>query len=159
MADCLFHVSRKLAGKVITVLTCVYLYMSQLLVNCSVFCVVRNKTILPWTIQQIQDIELSFSEFFKQRVEGRICDVPVDLVSACAGNSKESLDEVDLSLHIQPVVIQFGHFVKYNIRSHLSEVNSHCVAAESNTQLDIGGYFPNERIPVHNNKDTLFKEY
>ena len=68
--------------------------MNQLLVNCSVFCVLRHKTILPWTIQKIPDVELSFAEFFNQYVEGRISGIQqMDLISACAGNSKESLDE------------------------------------------------------------------
>ena len=90
--------------------------MNQLLVNCSVFCVLRHKTILPWTIQKIPDVELSFAEFFNQYVEGRISGIQqMDLISACAGNSKESLDEVDLNLHIQAVVRQFGHYVKYTV--------------------------------------------
>ena len=68
----------------------------------------HHKTILPWTIQKIPDVELSFAEFFNQYVEGRISGIQqMDLISACAGNSKESLDEVDLSLHIQATVWSF----------------------------------------------------
>ena len=104
------------------------------------------------------DVELSFAEFFNQYVEGRISGIQqIDLISACAGNSKESLDEVDLSLHIQAVVRQFGHFVKYCVRSSLPEDTSY----ETSTQrtLDNTGYCPKERMPVHNNKDHLFNSF
>ena len=34
------------------------------IVNCSVFCVMRSKTVLPWTILKVPECELSFAKFF-----------------------------------------------------------------------------------------------
>lgn len=42
----------------------------------------------------------------------------LELISACAGWSKESLDEVDLMLQIQSVVSLFGPYIRYRVKSN-----------------------------------------
>ena len=94
------------------------------IVNCSVFCLMRSKTIFPWTILKVPECELSFAEFFQKEVKGRIPEtVPLDLVSASAGKSKDNLDEVDLLLQVESVVSLFGPFIKYRTKSEVQAEN------------------------------------
>ena len=85
--------------------------MNQTLVNCSVFCLGRGKTILPWSILKIPDPEISFIEFFNTEIEKRISE-SLKLASAYAGQNKEALDVVDLNLQMELVIRLFGRYVQ-----------------------------------------------
>ena len=128
------------------------------IVNCSVFCLMRSKTIFPWTILKVPECELSFAEFFQKEVKGRIPEtVPLDLVSASAGKSKDNLDEVDLLLQVESVVSLFGPFIKYRTKLEVqaenvavATINSPCASPQSQCTR----YIPCQR----NNKDSLYNQ-
>lgn len=92
--------------------------MNQVLVNCSVFCLIQSRTVFPWTILKVPELELSFADFFEHELRKRVsqCHREFELVSACAGKSKDILDEVDLLLQVQSVVSLFGPYIKYRIK-------------------------------------------
>ena len=92
--------------------------MNQVLVNCSVFCLIQSRTVFPWTILKVPELELSFADFFEHELRKRVsqCHCEFELVSACAGKNKDVLDEVDLLLQVQSVVSLFGPYIKYRIK-------------------------------------------
>ena len=105
--------------------------------------------------------ELSFAEFFQKEVKGRIPEtVPLDLVSASAGKSKDNLDEVDLLLQVESVVLLFGPFIKYRTKSEVqaenvavATINSPCASPQSQCTRCI----PCQRN-IRNNKDSLYNQ-
>ena len=128
------------------------------IVNCSVFCVMRSKTVLPWTILKVPECELSFAKFFEMEVRSRVGET-LELISACAGWSKESLDEVDLMLQIQSVVSLFGPYIKYRAKSN-EEISLVASASGNATNgaspfQSYHGYIALQR-KRRNNKDTLY---
>ena len=129
------------------------------IVNCSVFCVMRSKTIFPWTILKVPECELSFAEFFQKEVKGRICETfPLDLVSASAGRSKDNLDEVDLLLQVESVVSLFGPFIKYRTKSEpLAENVAVATVNLPSASPQCTRYIPRQRN-IRNNKDSLYNQ-
>ena len=81
---------------------------------------------------KVPEPDFTFGVFFTQEVLQRIAEREgVQLQSAHAGRSKETLDIVELDLSVQAVVESFGPFVKY--RTTLSsEPSSSCVVASHN---------------------------
>jgi hypothetical protein len=77
-----------------------------------------KKTLLPWTILQIQEEEYTFIDFFNLTIKPRIEDC--ELVSAHIGPQKGSLDPVDSQLLIQPTVASFGRFIKFCVDSRIT---------------------------------------
>ena len=73
--------------------------MALQLVNSSVYCNARSKTLLPWTIMKVSEPDFTFRMFFTQEVMLRIQEQDgLQLQSAHAGPNKETLDHVDLDL-------------------------------------------------------------
>ena len=137
--------------------TCVANKMSCI-VNCSVFCITKSKTIFPWTILKVPECELSFGRFFETEVESRIsAALPLELKSASAGNSKDSMDEVDLMLQVRSVISLFGPYVKYRTASVENEVVVHTAASSPQSSLPStqSTHYPSQRNP-RNNKDMLY---
>jgi hypothetical protein len=87
-------------------------------VNTTVFSSNVKKTLLPWTILQIQEEEYTFIDFFNLTIKPRIEDC--ELVSAHIGPQKGSLDPVDSQLLIQPTVASFGRFIKFSVDSRIT---------------------------------------
>ena len=124
------------------------------LVNTSV--VSSSRTLLPWTIIQIKEEEHSVSDFFLMNLKPKISDYNCELMSAFIGQDKNSLDEVDISLPIVPVISSFGRFLRYSV-----EIESHDNSAQtvselpSNMSLIVNTVHPmNQR----NNKDKLYND-
>ncbi len=86
--------------------------MAIAVVNTSVFCEQTKRTVLPWTICQLPEESHTFDDFFNEVVKYRL---PSDcrLLSASIGPTKTSLDPVDTSLAVIPVINSFGRFLKY----------------------------------------------
>lgn len=81
--------------------------------NTSVFAKQTKRTILPWTIIWLPEESHTIADFFSEAIKPRIAH-ECQLISACVGPAKVSLDPVDVSLQILPVLNLFGRFVKYN---------------------------------------------
>ena len=106
--------------------------MAMQLVNCSVYCNARSKTLLLWTIKKVPEPDFTFRVFFTQEVLQRIEKRDgLQLQSAHAGRSKETLDHVELDLSVQAVVVSFGPFVKFQTTLS-SEPSLPCVVISHN---------------------------
>ena len=83
--------------------------MAISVVNTSVFCEQTKRTVLSWTICQLPEESHTFDDFFYEVVKHRL---PSDcqLLSASTGSTKTSLDPVDTSLAVLPVINSFGRF-------------------------------------------------
>ena len=86
------------------------------LVNACVFSEQNHRTLLPWTILQVSEPGYTFTDFFDvsvlPRIPGRSTTTYV-VNSVYVGPGKNSLDAVDVSLCVLPVISSFGRFVKY----------------------------------------------
>ena len=74
-----------------------------------------KRTLIPWTITQIPEVEYTFLDFFTSVIQPKIPWLSphiYELLSSNVGPQKDSLDPVDSALLIQPV-ISFGRFLKY----------------------------------------------
>ena len=72
------------------------------LVNCSVYYYARSKPLLAWTIMKVSEPDFKFTVFFTQQVMQRIeKQAGLQLQSAHAVRSKETLDHVELDLSCQ----------------------------------------------------------
>ena len=83
------------------------------LVNTSVISI--SRTLLPWTILQVLEVEHSISDFFDMTVRPRISDCNCELLTAYIGQDKSSLDQVDTYLPVVAVTSSFGRYLKYSV--------------------------------------------
>ena len=76
-----------------------------------------GKTLFPWTIVRVSDVEHSVADFFYEDIKPRISDSApkCELVSAQVGQEKNSLDNVDFSVPIIAVISSFGRYLKYSV--------------------------------------------
>ena len=84
--------------------------------NVLVFLPSCKRTLIPWTITQIPEVEYMFLDFFTSVIRPKIPGSSArtyELLSSNVGPQKDSLDPVDSALLIQPVISSFSWFLKY----------------------------------------------
>ena len=84
--------------------------------NVSVFLPFCKRTLIPWMITQIPEVEYTFIDFFTTIIRPKIpgsSPHTYELLSSNIAPQKDSLDPVDSALLIQPVISSFGRFLKY----------------------------------------------
>ena len=76
-----------------------------------------GKTLFPWTIVRVSEVEHSVADFFYEDIKPRIsdCAPKCELLSAQVGQEKNSLDNVDFSVPIIAVISSFGRYLKYSV--------------------------------------------
>ena len=79
------------------------------MLNYSVFCQTRKKTLVPWTMEALDPPNVTFRQFLSQKVR---LDV-LQLDKTFVGKSKTNLDPVAPDLVVADVIQTFGPFVKY----------------------------------------------
>lgn len=91
-------------------------------IDYTVYCQTRRRTILPWKITSVGHPSCTFKEFFASVVKPACsastssADPPqIVLKEVYVGKSKDSLDSVDAHLVINEVVPVFGYFVKFTV--------------------------------------------
>lgn len=87
-------------------------------VNASVYSSSCKRTVLPWTITPIPELEYTFRDFFNSVLLPKLpsgSNHSFELLSSHVGPKKDSLDPVDSSLLIQPVIASFGKYFKYMV--------------------------------------------
>ena len=112
-------------------------------VNTCVLLLPQKRTLLPWTISQVPKSEYTFSDFFRldicPKLPGNSSSDPAqlyELLSSHVGPSKDSLDPVDLSLPIYPVIDSFGRFLKYCVNIN-EDFESTCATITNRSALDV----------------------
>lgn len=87
------------------------LVMAQTLVMVSVFCRSRHSLLMPWKILQIgqpgRTVEQFFHDVAVAKIQGTSA-MTIELISAYLGQSKESLDEIELSIQLDLAVAIYG---------------------------------------------------
>ncbi len=130
-------------------------------VNTSVFLEQDKRTILPWTIIQVVEESHSFADFFADVIRPR-CSLACQLVSAFVGPCKSSLDPVDTTLQMVPVLNSFGQFLKYIVEFNESDQNSVHTSLSIDGCGSIGVRQPNmdfvTPVNVRNRKDQLYND-
>lgn len=89
---------------------------SQLhLVNASVASF--GRTLLPWTILRVSEMEHSIADFYHVTIKPRISDAAphCQLLSAQIGQERNYLDNVDFSVPVVAAISSFGRFLKYSV--------------------------------------------
>lgn len=79
-------------------------------VNASVYSSSYKRTILPWTITPIPEIEYTFRDFFNSVLLPKLPSTSshcFELISSHVGPKKDSVDSS------QPVITSFGKYLKY----------------------------------------------
>ena len=112
-------------------------------VNTCVLLLPQKRTLLPWTISQVPESEYTFSDFFRldicPKLPGNSSSDSAqlyELLSSHVGPSKDSLDPVDLSLPIYPVIDSFGRFLKYCVNIN-EDFESTCATITNCSALDV----------------------
>ena len=75
--------------------------MAQILVMVSMFCCSRHSLVMPWKILQIGEPGRTVEQFFHDVAWAKIqstTSMMIELISAYLSRSKESFDEVELSI-------------------------------------------------------------
>ena len=145
--------------------------------NVSVFQSSFKRTLIPWTITQIPEVEYTFLDFFTSVIQPKIPGSSphiYELLSSNTGPQKGSLDPVDSALLIQPVISSFGRFLKYCVCvngktestktsvSHESTVNAFDVSMDSARQMYLQEHQPPDSslqpITERNRKDKLYND-
>lgn len=135
--------------------------MISAFMNTSVFCHSSKTTVLPWTIVQLKEETHTFKEFFDCTIKPRL-NVSCTLLSALVGPEKSSLDLVDTSIQVLPVLSSFGKFLKYNIEAErCNDLESQCSLSQSSegtacSESGRMGFL--SPIRVKNKKDALFND-
>ena len=94
------------------------LVMAQTLVMVSVFCRSRHSLVMPWKILQIGEPGRTVEQFFHDVAWEKIqsmCSTTIKLISTHLGRSKESLDEIELSIRLDLAVASYGGYLRYVI--------------------------------------------
>ena len=81
--------------------------------NVSVFLSSLKRTLIPWTITQIPEVEYTLIDFFTSVIWPKIpgsSPHTYELLSLNIGPQKDSLDPLDSALLIQPVISSFAGF-------------------------------------------------
>ena len=105
------------------------------LVNVNVSLLHPIKTLLPWTILQVREINYSIKDFFLNTVVMRLPDDSYCLEAAQIGRDKSILDNVDINLPILPVISSFGLYLRYSVSggNGTSSVASEVIEIDANT--------------------------
>ena len=136
--------------------------MSTNIVCCSVF-TTDGKMVLPWTIMQVQDDEITFRTYFESHIKEHNSLGNYVLSSAHIGKSKEVLDLTELDLPVLSVISTFGYYMKFKVQS--TAVSTNVVSTNSgvtnaykilmsNARMQNASQLPAEK-PVRTNKDRL----
>ena len=97
------------------------------IVNYTVCCLSRRRTVIPWTISAVDPPSSTFRSFFAAQVQPHAQCVDSTFSQAFTGKSKDSLDAVDPDLVINDVMQVFGPYLKYTIDQANPEVTV-CIA-------------------------------
>ena len=115
----------------------------SVIVNTCVCLLPQKKTLLPWTISRVSESEYTFLDFFKSdicpKLPGNSSSDPgklYELLSSHVGPSKDSLDPVDLSLPIYPVIDSFGRYLKYCVNIN-AEFESTCTSVTNRSAFEV----------------------
>ena len=79
--------------------------------NVLVFLPSLKRTLIPWTITQIPEVEYTFIDFFTSVIWPKIpgsSPHTYELLSLNIGPQKDSLDPIDSALLIQPIISSFA---------------------------------------------------
>lgn len=86
-------------------------------VNASVYLPHCKRTVLPWTITPIPELDYTFIDFFNSVIRPKLPSSSscrsYELLSSHVGPGKDLLDPVDSTLLVQPVISSFGKYLKY----------------------------------------------
>ncbi len=76
-----------------------------------------GRTLLPWTIVRVAEVEYSVADFYHVIIKPRISEAASEcqLLSAQIGQEKNSLDNVDFSVPVVAAISSFGRFLKYSV--------------------------------------------
>ena len=95
--------------------------LSLILINTSVMSS-TNRIILPWTILQLTEENITILQFFSITVRSRISEYDCELLSVHVGHDMNSLYHVpDTSLPVVAVINSFGRFLRYNVTVAVTE--------------------------------------
>ena len=138
------------------------LVMAQTLVMVSVFCRSRHSLVMPWKILQIGEPGRTVEQFFHDVAWTKIqstSSTTIELISAYLGRSKESLDEIELSIRLDLAVATYGGYFRYVIsQTERNEpkqaVNAFAMLMASQRQL-CQQRLPEKRTE-HNSRDRLY---
>ena len=92
--------------------------IAQSLVIVCVFCRSRHSLLMPWKILQIGEPGRTVEQFFYDVALAKIqstSSTTIELISAYLGRSKESLDEIELSIQLDLAVATYGGYLRYVI--------------------------------------------
>ena len=101
----------------------------MVLLNTCVVCLETKRTLLQWTIINLQEREYSFLELFTVCIKPRLpstsqaSEDQYVLVRVEVGPSKERLDSADISLNVVEVTESFGKFVKLLVKKQADSRN------------------------------------
>ena len=86
------------------------------MINCCVFNYTKNRMILPWKIMSLEVPGVTLKQFYEEKVLGHIQQSSTSnfkLESAFLGQSKSSLDQIELSICLSTAISNYGGYLKY----------------------------------------------
>ena len=105
------------------------LVIAQTLVMVSVFYRSRHSLVMPWKIWQIGEPGITVEQFFHDVAWAKIqstSSTTIEVISAYLGRSKESLDEIELSIRLDLAVATYGG-CDLSTRTKGTEASSECI--------------------------------
>ena len=131
------------------------------LVNCSVVNRTSKKTVLPWSIMSTGESGITVQQFYNERLLCKLKEPhEMELQSAFLGKSKDSLDKIELSLHLDSAIPLFGHFLRYDTCDRVPQMppacNAFTVLMSSQRQLSLSG-LP-ALVTVRTKKDKMYND-
>ena len=88
------------------------------MINCCVFNPTKNRMILPWKITSVTMPGVTLKQFYEEKV---VCQIQqsstssFQLESAFLGQSKSTLDQIELSICLSTAISNYGGFLKYHV--------------------------------------------
>ena len=131
------------------------------MIDCCVFNYTKNRMILPWKIMSLASPGVTLKQFYEEKVVSNIHQSSASnlhLESAFLGQSKSSLDQIELSICLSTAILHYGGFLKY----HVSEVlNGPLPARNAFTILMHSQYLLSQpslpsQVQEQNNKDKMY---
>ena len=87
------------------------------LVNCSVVHQQTHKMIFPWKILNSHVESVTVGGYYSQRIQPMPDEEKQNLVlsRALLGNSKDTLDTIEIDVDLNSAISMFGHFLKFEV--------------------------------------------
>ena len=140
-----------------------FILLGTILVMTSVYCLSDHQVLMAWKIIHIGEPGRTVEQFFHDvavsHIESSSSISNIKLDCAYLGRSKESLDQIELSIQLDLAVAVFGGFLRYVVSQEQPApreptVNAFEVMMSSQRQLCL------RRLPEkkteHNSKDRLY---